>query len=78
MTDAVYGVEIHRKADIVIASPGGRPKDMNLYQAQKGLENAKYAVREGGVIILTAECPEGLGEDNVREVHDRDGARRDH
>lgn len=64
VTDAVYGVEIEKKADIVIASPGGRPKDMNLYQAQKGLENAKYAVREGGVIILTAECPEGLGEDN--------------
>ncbi|HHX27874.1 MAG: nickel-dependent lactate racemase [Bacillota bacterium] len=64
VTDAVYGVEIRKKADIVIASAGGRPKDMNLYQAQKGLENAKYAVRDGGVIILTAECPEGLGEAN--------------
>lgn len=64
VTDAVYGVEIHKQADIVIASAGGRPKDMNLYQAQKGLENAKYAVRDGGIVILLAECPEGLGEAN--------------
>jgi nickel-dependent lactate racemase len=67
VTDAVYGVEIHKYADIVIASPGGRPKDMNLYQAQKGLENAKYAVREGGIIILAAECPESLGEANFEK-----------
>lgn len=60
--DSIYGVKIGRLGDIVIASAGGHPKDMNLYQAQKGLENAKYAVREGGVIILVAECPEGLGE----------------
>jgi nickel-dependent lactate racemase len=64
VTDAVYGVEIHKQADIVIASAGGRPKDINLYQAQKGLENAKYAVRDGGIVILLAECPEGLGEAN--------------
>lgn len=62
VTGAVYGVEIRRQADIVIASAGGRPKDLNLYQAQKALENAKHAVREGGIIVLTAECPEGFGE----------------
>lgn len=62
VTDLVYGVEIPRRADIAIASAGGRPKDLNFYQAQKALENAAYAVREGGVVILVAECPEGLGE----------------
>ncbi|MHB1392503.1 MAG: hypothetical protein ACYCYE_05365 [Clostridia bacterium] len=35
---------------------------MNLYQAQKALDNAKHAVKEGGVIILVASCKEGLGE----------------
>ena len=43
-------------------SVGGYPKDLNLYQAQKGLDNAKFAVKDGGVVILSASCAEGLGE----------------
>jgi nickel-dependent lactate racemase len=54
-------VKVERKADIVIASAGGFPKDINMYQAHKGLENASYFVRDGGVIILAAECREGWG-----------------
>jgi lactate racemase len=54
-------VEIERPADVVLVSAGGHPKDLNLYQAQKALDNAAYAVRDGGVLILAAECPEGLG-----------------
>lgn len=54
-------VEIERLADIVLSSAGGHPKDLNLYQAQKALDNAAYALRNGGVLILAAECPEGLG-----------------
>jgi nickel-dependent lactate racemase len=56
-------VPIPRQADIVLVSAGGYPKDVNLYQAQKALDNAAHAVREGGVIILVAECSEGLGND---------------
>jgi nickel-dependent lactate racemase len=52
---------IPRLADIVLVSTGGYPKDINLYQAHKALENAVRAVRPGGVIILAAECSEGLG-----------------
>lgn len=48
--------------DVVIASAGGFPKDINLYQAQKAVENAARAVRPGGTIVLAAECPEGLGD----------------
>jgi lactate racemase len=54
-------VEIERLADVVLVSAGGYPKDLNLYQAQKALDNAAYALRDGGVLILAAECPEGLG-----------------
>jgi nickel-dependent lactate racemase len=54
-------VAIKRQADVVLVSAGGYPKDLNLYQAQKALDNAAYAVRDGGVIILAAECPEGFG-----------------
>jgi nickel-dependent lactate racemase len=54
-------VEIQQRADIVLVSAGGYPKDVNLYQAQKALDNAAYAVRDGGIVILVAECPEGFG-----------------
>lgn len=54
-------VQLDRKADIVIASAGGFPKDINMYQAHKGLENASYFVRDGGALILAAECREGWG-----------------
>lgn len=60
--DKIYRKEIKKPADIVIASQGGAPKDLNLYQTQKALDNAKHAVRQGGIIILVGSCKEGLGE----------------
>lgn len=54
-------VDVPQKADIVIASAGGFPKDINLYQAQKALDNASQFARQGGIIILVAECKEGFG-----------------
>jgi nickel-dependent lactate racemase len=60
--DELYKIPIKEKADIVIVSQGGYPKDLNLYQAQKALDNAKHAVKDGGIIILVASCKEGLGE----------------
>ncbi len=60
--DSLFCVTIKEKADIVVTSGGGYPKDLDLYQAQKALENARLAVKPGGVIILAAECPEGFGE----------------
>lgn len=60
--DSLYKVKIREKADIVIVSAGGYPKDINLYQAQKALDNSKHAVKDGGIVILVASCKEGLGE----------------
>lgn len=65
--DTLYGVGIPSKADIVIVSQGGSPKDLNLYQTQKALDNAKHAVRKGGIIILVGSCKEGLGEKTFEE-----------
>jgi nickel-dependent lactate racemase len=59
--DRLYKIKIPKRADIVITTPGGFPKDINLYQAQKALDNAKHAVRDGGIVILAASCKEGLG-----------------
>jgi nickel-dependent lactate racemase len=60
LVDEIYSVEIPGPADIVIASAGGSPKDINLYQAGKTMDNASYAVRKGGVAIIVSECPDIL------------------
>lgn len=60
--DTLYQKRISGRADIVIVSQGGAPKDLNLYQTQKALDNAGHAVKEGGIIILAGSCKEGLGE----------------
>ncbi|MCD8175292.1 MAG: nickel-dependent lactate racemase [Phascolarctobacterium sp.] len=57
--DEVYGVTIDGPADIVIASCGGYPNDINVYQLQKTMDNAWCAVREGGAVIIIGECEEG-------------------
>ena len=58
---AMYGVTVTEPYDLVIASPGGMPKDMNLYQAQKGLTPAAQLTNDGGWVVLLAACPEGSG-----------------
>lgn len=65
--DSLYKVSIPKRADIVIVSQGGAPKDLNLYQTQKALDNAKHAVKDGGTIILVGACREGLGQQVFEE-----------
>ncbi|MBQ6455786.1 MAG: nickel-dependent lactate racemase [Mogibacterium sp.] len=65
--DKMYRVGIPERADIVIVSQGGAPKDANLYQTQKALDNAKHAVRKGGTIIVIGSCREGLGSARFEE-----------
>ncbi|MEG1821553.1 MAG: nickel-dependent lactate racemase [Clostridiales bacterium] len=60
--DRIYKQYIDELADIVIASPGGLPKDLNVYQTQKALDNAQWAVKKDGIIILVGQCKEGYGE----------------
>jgi nickel-dependent lactate racemase len=46
--------------DIVVTTNSGYPLDMNLYQAVKGMAAAARIVRDGGTIIIAAECAEGV------------------
>jgi nickel-dependent lactate racemase len=64
----IFRVEIDKLADIVIASPGGFPKDIDLYQTHKAIENAMLAVKDGGIIIVAGECKDGLGEENFADA----------
>lgn len=59
--DTLYRIDTPKLADIVVVSQGGAPKDLNVYQMQKALDNSKHCVRDGGVIILVGSCREGLG-----------------
>ncbi len=61
IVDSMYKVPVE-PADAVIVSCGGFPKDINLFQATKSLENAILAVKKGGSIVLVAECTEGIGD----------------
>jgi nickel-dependent lactate racemase len=63
MADEVFVIDLKRKYDIVVAVTAF-PYDIDLYQSQKALDNAKYAVRDGGVIILVSACRDGVGPPN--------------
>lgn len=67
-TSNIFGVKIDKLADIVITSPGGYPKDIDLYQTHKAMENAKLAVKKDGIIIIAGECRDGLGEESFAEA----------
>ena len=66
--DEVYGYPIAEKADVVIASSGGFPKDLNIDQMQKALENAFRGVKPGGTLLITAACHEGYGKQLIRDA----------
>lgn len=61
IVDHMYRVSIEEPADVAVVSPGGYPKDIDMYQSHKALENVRLAVKDGGAIILAAECKEGYG-----------------
>jgi nickel-dependent lactate racemase len=54
----IGSVPIQKLADVTIASAGGYPKDLNLYQSVKAHMNAVLATRPGGILIFTLECPD--------------------
>lgn len=59
--DTLYQIKVSARADLVIVSAGGHPHDINLYQAYKGLYNAAKVVKDGGMILWIAACPDSIG-----------------
>ncbi|EFL86940.1 MAG: nickel-dependent lactate racemase [Desulfovibrio fairfieldensis] len=66
-TRELYGMELRETFDIVIASCGGSPKDICLYQAQKALDAARRCAGKNGKILLVAECAQGIGDERYLE-----------
>jgi len=46
--------------DIVVTTNSGYPLDLNLYQGVKGMSAGARVLKEGGTLILAAECREGV------------------
>ena len=67
MGERMNGVDLPWQADVVIASCGGYPKDINMYQAQKTLDNAAQATKPGGHIVFVAECCDGVGSETYHD-----------
>jgi nickel-dependent lactate racemase len=59
----VFVARIPQKADIVV-TVAKFPSDIDLYQAQKALDNAKYALTDGGILLLVAKCRSGVGDES--------------
>jgi nickel-dependent lactate racemase len=64
--DEVFVVKM-KVADIVVAVTSF-PHDIDLYQSQKALDNAKHAVRDGGIMILVSACRTGVGADTFLKL----------
>ncbi|MEW5825300.1 MAG: nickel-dependent lactate racemase [Candidatus Bipolaricaulota bacterium] len=69
--DAHAKVRLEGRADVVIASAGGHPKDIDLYQAHKAEYMAACATRDGGIVALAASCPDGIGNKVFRDWIER-------
>lgn len=63
----VFCARVEGPFDVVVAEVGP-PQSGNLYQSLKGFEHGKLAVREGGILVLVAECGDGIGPDNFYRV----------
>lgn len=57
-----------KRTDIVITTNSGYPLGRNLYQVVKGIDTASSMTKKGGVIIIAAECRDGIGHTNFREL----------
>jgi len=63
--------------DIVLTSNSGYPLDLNLYQSVKGMSAAARITRQGGAILIAAECWDGIPDHGsfgrlLRETRDAD------
>lgn len=78
-----------QRHDVLIVTPGGFPRDIDLHQSQKAMATAELVIADGGVIVLLAECADGIGKfaawlKGAKSPHDvierfkREGFTREH
>jgi lactate racemase len=65
--DFFYKDRTSKRYDLVVASCGGFPKDINFIQAHKAVNNAARFVKDGGILIVLCQCPDGVGSNTFLE-----------
>lgn len=55
-------------SDIVVTGNNGYPLDRDLYQAIKGVDTASQVVKENGIIIIAAQCVDGVGHEAFADL----------
>ena len=62
-----------RRYDLVLASAGGYPKDINFIQSHKAIHHAAAFVADGGRLVVLAQCGDGVGSDTFLPWFDLGG-----
>ena len=65
-------IDVTARHDLIVASCGGSPRDINLIQTHKSIDNACELLRDGGTLLLAARCDEGVGSDTFLGWFDLD------
>lgn len=74
--DKINEIHASEKFDLVLASCGGSPKDINIIQIHKAIHNAALWVKDGGQLILLAQCPDGVGSPTFLPWFDLGGRKK--
>lgn len=73
LLDTCYRSISQKKYNTVIASCGGYPKDINFIQSHKAINNAALFLKDGGNLIILAECKDNIGSDTFIEYFNLSG-----
>ena len=66
--DHYFSSKEEQQYDLVVASAGGYPKDINFIQAHKSIHNAASFVKNGGKLVIFAECRDGTGNPDILDI----------
>ncbi len=66
--DRYFRTDQGEQYDTVVASAGGYPKDINFIQSHKAVHNAASFVKDGGNLVILAECKDGIGTNSFLPV----------
>ena len=71
--DRYFRLNGEKQYDLVVATAGGYPKDINFIQGHKSIHNAASFVRDNGRLIIFAECIDGLGNEAFMKLFELGG-----
>ena len=60
--EKIWQLDLPHRYDVVIVTPGGYPRDIDLHQSQKAMSAAEMVIEKEGGIVLIAECRDGIGK----------------